>query len=123
MTNSRCGCAGMLAAGALDAAVRVVDGVMGPPEEDATFARITDRCSFHGMTEWDPALRMALSDGAPCDAAAAQRHPLMPPLWLRGRQPLGSGDGESGPLLRTLGENLLNSTPPPGSGWWRARTW
>ena len=46
MTNSRGGCAGMLAAGALGAAARVVDGVMGPPEDDATFARITDRCSL-----------------------------------------------------------------------------
>ena len=43
VTNSRGGCAGMLAAGALEAAARVVDGVMGPPEDDATFARITDR--------------------------------------------------------------------------------
>lgn len=46
VTNSRGGCAGMLAAGALEAAARVVDGVMGPPEDDATFARITDRCSL-----------------------------------------------------------------------------
>lgn len=45
VTNSRSGCAGMLAAGALEAAAAVVDGVMGPPEDDATFARITDRCS------------------------------------------------------------------------------
>ena len=51
MTNSRGGCAGMLAAGALEAAARVVDGVMGPPEDDATFARITDRCGLpaHGL--------------------------------------------------------------------------
>ena len=46
VTNSRGGCAGMLAAGALEAAAAVVDGVMGPPEDDATFARITDRCSL-----------------------------------------------------------------------------
>ncbi|KAK9830945.1 hypothetical protein WJX81_000770 [Elliptochloris bilobata] len=43
VTNGSSGCGGMLNAGGLEAAARVVDAVMGPPELEAAFARITDR--------------------------------------------------------------------------------
>jgi len=45
--NNAAGTAAVVAAGGLEAAAHVVDSVLGPPEEEALFVRIADRCRAH----------------------------------------------------------------------------
>ena len=42
--NNAAGTAAVMGAGGLAAAAHVVDSVLGPPEEEALFVRIADRC-------------------------------------------------------------------------------
>ena len=42
--NNAAGCAAVLGAGGLAAAAQLLDAVLGPPEEDAAFVAIADRC-------------------------------------------------------------------------------
>ncbi len=44
VTSSSGGCCSLMDAGGLDVAAGVVDAVMGPPEAEAAFGRITDKC-------------------------------------------------------------------------------
>jgi hypothetical protein len=52
MVNVTCrsaGCCAVADAGGMAAAVGVADAVMGPPEPEAAFARVTDRCAPLGL--------------------------------------------------------------------------
>ena len=60
--NNAAGTAAVVAAGGLEAAAHVVDSVLGPPEEEALFVRIADRCRDRSCREFQAGLWVWLQD-------------------------------------------------------------